>query len=350
MSRPTLPPSALPDPAGCPVLRTDPAFAGLSSCHRHDEFASRTGCSPPARGEIGRPFWFRQSARGLLLALFSFSLLTVGRADEATGALPDASRIVAIGGSVTEIIYALGEEGRLIARDSTSVYPQAALKLPDVGYMRQLSPEGVLSVNPSAIIALEGSGPKEAVEVLKKAKVPYLTVPETFDRAGIVAKIKVIGAAIGAGQKADELAGDVDRTLALAEQRAAGIAQRQRVLFILSVQDGKILASGTDTAADGIIRLAGGENVITAFNGYKQISEEAIATANPDLILMMDRAGSHGPDDAELLAHPAIATTPAGRDKRLIRMDGAYLLGFGPRTADAAHDLAVALYGPAAAN
>lgn len=270
------------------------------------------------------------------------------RADEVTGPLPDPSRIVAIGGSVTEIFYALGEEGRLIARDSTSVYPEAAFKLPDIGYMRQLSPEGVLSVNPSAIIALEGSGPKEAVEVLKKAKVPYLTVPETFDRNGIVEKIRIVGAAIGAEQKAAELAASVDKDLTAAEARAAGIAKHQRVLFILSVQDGKILASGTGTAADGIIRLAGGDNAITEYQGYKQLSEEAIATANPDLILMMNRGGDHGPSDEELLSHPAIASTPAGQNKRLLRMDGAYLLGFGPRTAAAAHDLAVALYGQAA--
>ena len=271
-------------------------------------------------------------------------------ADEIAGPLPDPSRIVAIGGSVTEIFYALGEEKRLVARDSTSVYPEAAFALPDVGYMRQLSPESVLSVDPSAIIALEGSGPKDAVEVLKKAKVPYLAVPETFDREGILEKIKIVGQAIGEEDKAEELTASVDKDLRAAEQRAAGIAKRQRVLFILSMQDGKILASGTKTAADGIIRLAGGDNAISEFEGYKQLSEEAIVTANPDLILMMSRGGSHGPSDAELLAHPAVASTPAGKDKRLVRMDGAYLLGFGPRTAAAAHDLAVTLYGQAAAN
>ena len=283
-----------------------------------------------------------------LLSLFA--LTPTASADEVSGILPDPTRVVAIGGSVTEIFYALGEEGRLIARDSTSVYPEAAFRLPDVGYMRQLSPEGVLSVNPSAIIALEGSGPKEAIDVLKKAKVPYLTVPETFDRLGIMEKIRIVGEAIGEQRKAQELAASVDKDLTAAEARAAGIAKRQRVLFILSVQDGKILASGTGTAADGIIKLAGGENVITEYPGYKQLSEEAIATASPDLILMMSRGGDHGPSDEELLSHPAIASTPAGKDRRLVRMDGAYLLGFGPRTAAAAGDLAVALYGQAAAN
>ena len=54
------------------------------------------------------------------------------------------------------------------------MFPDTVFAVPDVGYMRALSPEGVLSVNPSAIIAIQGSGPKEAVEVLKKASVPYV--------------------------------------------------------------------------------------------------------------------------------------------------------------------------------
>ncbi|TIO39759.1 MAG: hemin ABC transporter substrate-binding protein, partial [Mesorhizobium sp.] len=105
-------------------------------------------------------------------------------ADEGRAVFSDTSRIAAIGGSITEIVYALGEEGHLVARDSTSSFPQAAQKLPDVGYMRALSPEGVLSVNPSGILALHGSGPKETVDVLKKSSVPFIEVPERYSHEG----------------------------------------------------------------------------------------------------------------------------------------------------------------------
>ena len=87
----------------------------------------------------------------------------------------DTSRLISIGGAVTEIVYALGEEGRLVGRDSTSVFPPAAMKLPDVGYMRQLAPEGVIATNPTAIIAVEGSGPPETLNVLREAKIPFET-------------------------------------------------------------------------------------------------------------------------------------------------------------------------------
>lgn len=271
--------------------------------------------------------------------------------EETTAALPDAARVVAIGGSVTEIVYALGLEKRLVARDSTSIYPQAVFQLPDVGYMRQLSPEGVLSVNPDAIIALEGSGPRETVDVLKKASVPFVMVPEKFDRDGIVEKIRIVGHALGDEAKAAELARSVEADIDAAEAQTANITERKRVLFILSMQGGKVLASGTDTAADGIIAMAGAVNVVSDYSGYKQLSDEAIIDGKPDVILTMDRGGDdHAATGDDLFAHPAIASTPAGQAKKLIRMDGAYLLGFGPRTAAAIRDLSAALYGDAVQN
>jgi iron complex transport system substrate-binding protein len=97
--------------------------------------------------------------------------------------------------------------------------------------------------------------------------------------------------------------------------------------------------------------MAGAVNVMTDFTGYKQLADEAVITARPDLILMMNsRDRTNGEVDAELLAHPAVAATPAGRNKAILHMDGAYLLGFGPRTAAAVRDLAVALYGQAVAD
>jgi len=266
-------------------------------------------------------------------------------AEEGQPVFKDTSRIAVVGGSVTEIVYALGEEGKLVARDSTSVYPEAAMKLPDVGYMRQLSPEGVLSVNPSGLIVLEGSGPRETIDVLKKASVPLIMVPETFDHAGIIDKIRVVGRAFGADAKASELAAQVDADLAAAERLTAGMPEKKRVLFILSMQGGKILAAGSGTAANGIIELAGAVNAVEGFTGYKQLSDEAAIMAKPDIILMMNRFGGHELTDAELFAHPAIASTPAGQAKRVVRMEGNYLLGFGPRTASAIRELATALYG-----
>lgn len=252
-------------------------------------------------------------------------------------------RIVAIGGSLTEIVYALGQQDRLIARDTTSVFPREALELPDVGYMRALSPEGVLSVDPDLILTLEGAGPPEAMDVIRSASVSVVTVPETFDREGVLAKVEAVGEALGVEDEAADLATRIDADLRAAEEAAASADDSARVLFILSMEGGRVMASGTGTAADGMIRLAGGENAITDYPGYKQLTDEAIVTAAPDVILLMDRGGNLDPAPVDLSAQPALSATPAGETGRVIRMDGAYLLGFGPRTAEAATELAAKL-------
>ncbi|GAA0777430.1 hemin ABC transporter substrate-binding protein [Roseibium denhamense] len=255
----------------------------------------------------------------------------------------DALRVVAVGGSVTEIVYALGEEDRLVARDTTSVFPEEAQDLPDVGYIRALSPEGVLSVDPDLVLMLDGSGPQEAVDVLKKTGLPIADIPNSFTPEGIVEKVRAVGEALGVPDKAAALIVAMEAGLDAAARDANAGSPEIRVLFVLSTAGGRIMASGSGTAAHGILQLAGATNAVAAFSGYKQLSDEALLSAAPDVVLMMDREGDHAASADELFSHPALSQTPAGKNNRLIKMDGQYLLGFGPRTADAIRDLAAEL-------
>lgn len=253
-------------------------------------------------------------------------------------------RVLSLGGSVTEIIYALGEDGRLIARDSTSSFPPQAEDLPDVGYLRALSPEGVLSVEPDLVIAEEGAGPPEAVAVLEASGIPLVTVPDGYDRDAVRSKIEAVADALGVPEKGHLLAQEIDTALIEAVEAATGDTNK-RVMFVLSMQGGRILASGTGTAADGIIKLAGGTNAVSDFEGYKPLTDEAAITARPDVILMMDRGGDHSADNSDLFVHPGLAVTPAAKSNAVVRIDGLLLLGFGPRTPEAVQRLSQALNG-----
>lgn len=255
--------------------------------------------------------------------------------------LPPAG-VLAIGGDMTEIVYALDQGHRLLARDSTSTWPEAARALPDVGYMRALSPEAVLSVGPSLILSAEGAGPPETLDVLRAADIDFVEVTGGFDGAAIAAKIRTIGDALGVPGKADTLAQEVTTALAAAKARAdANPDPRKRVLFVLSAAGGKLTVGG----ADAVIRLAGGVNAAEGFDGYKQLSDEAAAVAAPDVILMMERGGDHGTTADVLFSLPALAITPAADTRTLIKIDGLKLLGFGPRTAEAVTELNTLLYG-----
>jgi iron complex transport system substrate-binding protein len=267
----------------------------------------------------------------------------------AVAALParaqDGQRVISLGGSVTEIVAALGAEARLVARDTTSNYPASVEALPDVGYIRALSPENVLALAPDMILAEGDAGPPEAVDVLKSAGIPFVLMPEANGPDGIAPKIVAVAEALDKFEEGQALAATVLAGVEAAQSRADAVVEPKRVLFILSLTGGRIMAGGEGTEAEGIILLSGGVNAGTGFQGYKPMTDEAVIAAAPDVILMMDREGDMAVADAEALAHPALAETPAGRAGALVRMDGMLMLGFGPRTPQAADALYAALYG-----
>ena len=258
--------------------------------------------------------------------------------------IENPSRIVSIGGAITEILYALGLEDRITGVDATSLFPEAALRdKPNVGYMRQLSAEGVLGLNPSLVFAMQGSGPKETMDVLEAAKVPLVLVPEIFSEDGLLEKVKLVGHAMGVDARAACLTAVVANDLAQLRELRAKVTKPVRVMFVMSLLNGRAMVAGQKTAANEIINLSGGVNAIDSYEGYKMISDEAIVAAKPDVVLSIQR--SRDTLDAEAVyAHPAFALTPVGANKAFISMEGLYLLGFGPRTAAAARDLSIKLY------
>jgi iron complex transport system substrate-binding protein len=255
----------------------------------------------------------------------------------------DPKRIVSIGGAATETIFALGEGKRIAAIDTTSTYPPEAGALPNVGYMRALSAEGVLAVGPDLIVALEGSGPPAAISALEKSRVPVLMIPNKSSAEGAIEKIDFLGKALGAETQAADLTARIDTGLKDLAASLAKSADKPRVLFILSTANGKMTVAGEKSSAEAMIALAGGVNAISGFEGYKAASAEALIAAAPDAIVMMSNRAA--PDAAEkVLTNASLAGSPAVANKRIALMEGTYLLGFGPRLAQAARDLASFLH------
>ena len=256
-----------------------------------------------------------------------------------------AERIVAAGGVVTEVLYALGQQDKVVGVDTTSQWPPEALKdKKSVGYVRALSAEGVLSLKPSQVIAVEGAGPPDALALLKESGTPITMIPEALSPEAVVGKIAAIGKAAGVAEPAQQLAAAVKVRFDELDKLRAGLPRQKRVLFVLSLQNGRIMVGGRTTTADAIITLAGGVNAADAVEGFKPMTDEAIITAAPDVILMMRFSSAHNASPEEVFAMPAFSETPAAKRKALIRMDGLYLLGFGPRTPNAARDLMAELY------
>lgn len=262
-----------------------------------------------------------------------------------TVTISDNTRVVSVGGAVTEIIYALGLSDRIVAVDSTSQYPETAASKPNVGYMRRLSAEPILALEPSLVVAIEDSGPATALDQLSEAGLPIVLVPDEPTPNGVITKIELIAKIFDAEDAGKTLATQFKADLRKTSRDLSGVTSRPRVLFLLSIGAGRPpLAAGPDTAAAGIIKLAGGENAIDAFMGYKPLSPEAIIAAAPDAILVTHRSMKFLGGVDGVLALPEISQTPAGQTKQILAMNGLLLLGFGPRTGSAARQLARKLH------
>lgn len=257
---------------------------------------------------------------------------------------PGASqRILSLGPDITEIVYVLGGADKVIARDRSSRYPEAATAKLDVGYRRTLSPESLVGLMPDLILAAEDIGPPETVDVLKDLEIPMVTVPGNNTPEGIARKIDIIAAILDQNDAGVMLKKQVLDDFAAAEAlgNSIPVSERKKVVFFHGLL--RLTGAGNNTSAGSIIEFSGGINPLNEYDGYKAISEESLLALAPDVVLMLSD-GKGGPTPEEVFANPALALTPAGINKALIVLEGPYMLGFGPRTSQAVRDLAVALY------
>ncbi len=254
-------------------------------------------------------------------------------------AIDKPHRIIALGGDITEIVYALQAQKLLVGVDTTSYWPKAATLLPKVGYFRALSAEGILSLSPTLLLMSGEAGPPAVIEQLKAVNIQIIQVSADKSVKSVLSKIKVIASAVNEIERGDALIQQINNTFNKLQSLKAQINIKPRVVFLFSVAKGNLLAAGTGTAADAMINLAAGENAFQQYNGYKPVNSEALIAAAPDILLLTDRVLTSFGGIEKLMEFPGILLTPAGQNKRIVIMDTLYLLGFGPRTAQAALDL-----------
>lgn len=251
-----------------------------------------------------------------------------------------AERIISLGSAVTEMLYALGEGEHLVGVDSSSTYPQAVQALPRVGYHRQLGAEGLLSLRPDLVIGTEQAGPPETFERLRQAgvKVVLLDAPQSLEEA--LTLLQNIADLRGRSAQGQAIVGTIRQQIEAA--RAAAPRDAPRVLAVLAGQ-GSLMAAGRDSAADLMIRAAGGVNAGAGFSGYKPLSAESLLGLQPDALLVPSHILPLSGGLDSLLGQAGLAQTPAARNRRVVVMDSALLLGLGPRLGEAIAQLATQL-------
>ncbi|MEM7612239.1 MAG: ABC transporter substrate-binding protein [Pseudomonadota bacterium] len=255
----------------------------------------------------------------------------------------DVERLVIAGGSITEIVFELGAESLLVAVDSTSNYPMAAAHLPQIGYVRALSAEGVLSRSPSLVIGEDDTGPPEVLAQLKAAGVEVAIVAEQYDAAGVINKVRCVAQLIGRESTAEKYIADTLMPAAESLNRNASKGRKPRGMVLLGIRDGTIIAAGKGTSGEGLLALMTATNALDNVAGWKPISVESMLLSDPDFLVIPQRGLDAAGGIDGLLAHPTLRLTKAAQARQVYAMDGMAMLGFGPRTLESAARLSAAI-------
>jgi iron complex transport system substrate-binding protein len=276
--------------------------------------------------------------RGVLAAFAALIVSPVNAQPRAAS----SERIVTLGGAITETVFALGAGAQIVGVDKSSTYPIAAQRLPNVGYFRQAGAEGILALRPTLVLADTGVA-ATTIAQLRTANTRVVVLPAGESVAITLSRIAGVGRAINRQPQADSLG----RAVTAAVQRATRLVARsttsRRALVIYARGVGTLFVAGSHTGADEMLRLAGARNVGSAFAGYKPLTAEAVAASNAEVIVLPTNGlRSLGGIDA-VLALPGVSQTPAGAARRIVTVDDALLLGFGPRVAEGIEALARAV-------
>lgn len=271
----------------------------------------------------------------LLLLIFSInSLINLSSANQ---------RIVIAGGSLTEIVFALGAGDEVVGVDKTSSYPEKVKQLPQIGYWKLLNIEGVLSLKPTLFITLNDVEPDNVIEKVSESKVDVLAlqrVPGTIEL--LYENITKIASKLNKQKEGELLINRIKTNLADIQTKIATHPQKTKVLSLMSM-GGTNSVAGKNTTIDALIAIAGGDN-LAKHNSFKSYTAESIIAINPEVIILnkysIDQLG--GLD--KIATIPGITETAAFKNNRITIIDDSYLFGIGPRVDEAAKLLFQSFY------
>jgi iron complex transport system substrate-binding protein len=282
---------------------------------------------------VPRPFPpVRRTAKAFVVIVALASAFAASCARDAGGA---GQRVVCVSKQINEFLYQIHAESVLVARDPTSIYPPQITKLPSVGYHRALSAEGIISARPTMLLTDGNLGPSAVVDQVKKVGIPVVTMTPGAGQDSAMLLMSALGRQFHHERQADSViaAWRTDMSTALADTGRWASAPKPRVLVMHMGQvANSYLALKRGTPADQIVRWAGGVNAVDSVGGMLRLTPELIAKAAPDIIIATD-VGFDRLGKEKFAEMPGVAETPAGKAKRIFRVDETEVMYFGPRTA-----------------
>lgn len=243
-------------------------------------------------------------------------------------------RIVSLSGVVSEIIVAVGMEAAIVGVDVTSTYPASLAQKPKVGHNRAISAENILSLQPDLVIGMQDQLNPAVLQQLKAAGIRLQLYQQEYSLAGTKKLLLAIGALLQKKKEAAQVAAQFDKQVAALKI----LPSNKKLVFVYARGAGALSVAGKETPMDQLIRLAGAQNPLS-FTQYKPLTTEALVAADPDLLLLFTSGLKSVGGVEGFLKVPGVALTKAGKNHKIIAMDGELLSGFGLRLPQAIQEL-----------
>ncbi|WP_224244581.1 heme/hemin ABC transporter substrate-binding protein [Hyalangium gracile] len=273
------------------------------------------------------------------------SALMLVAATTAMAADPAPRKIVTVGPAITDTVLALGVGEHVVGVDDSSVSLPLASRLQKVGYQRALSTEGLLALGVQLLLVTAEAGPPGVLEQLRGVGVQVAVLPNEPTVEATRQRIRELSRLVGREERGKALLATLDQELARAATRVGALKGkiRPRILSVHARGAGALMVAGQNTTADTLIRLAGGENVITGYEGYRPLTAEAVVQARPDFILVPKSllASSGGPEGLARL--PGLSVV---KGWRVAPLEDVHLMGFGARLGEAVLQLVEQFHPP----
>lgn len=250
------------------------------------------------------------------------------------------SRIVSLAPSLTETLYALGVEDRLVGDTDYCDYPPDAQKKPKVGGVINPNLEQIAILHPDLVLLTKEGNLLETVRALDSLGIPtYATDAHTIDE--IISSTQKLADVLNASAAGKTLTDDLDRRLAVLQSRLAQ-APPKRVLFI--VWPDPLISIGKSTFIGDALRRAGGVSIIDSNQDWPQVSLEEVAHLQPDyLVLAASHSGSADHDFETLANRPGWQILDAVRNRHFAVVSDA-IIRPAPRMVSVIEELAHKLH------
>jgi len=257
-----------------------------------------------------------------------------------------SNRIVSLNGSNTEILFALGVGDRVVGCDLSSTYPPKVKELPNIGYQYRLNAEGILALKPDLVIGRKDAKPPQVISQLRAAGVSVLLLEEPRTFGSAKSRIKTIGQAVDKVGRSNELINLLQKDLLALQSKLENLkaSEKKKGLFMYLRGPQTALVLGKKTGPGAMLELSGAINCSGKIENSQPMTAEAVVAAKPDVLVLFESGLKSIGGIEGLLKLPGLAQTPAGRNQRVVSIDGLYLSGFGVRSGRAALELFQAIY------